>query len=116
MFGRRLPRLHEPRERRVALASFRRYAQWTALTVLSLAVLFVGLDNMSLDTMLPLSDQLGAESSALLWVDRAATIATWTWTATIEVGLVASDLITLTPSSMPSLSASPSAASLLGSW
>ena len=118
MFGTRLPRLHEPRERRVESASFRRYAQWTALTVLSLVVLFVGLDKMSLDAMLPLPDQLGAEGSALLWVDRAATIATWTWTATVEIGLVASDLVTLTPSSMPSLSStSPSAAaSLFGSW
>jgi hypothetical protein len=68
--------------------------------------------------MLPLSDQLGAEGSVLLWIDRAATIATWTWTATVEIGLVASDLVTLTPSSMPSLSStSPSAAaSLFGSW
>ena len=117
MFGTRLPRLHEPRERRVESASFRRYALWTALTVLSLVVLFVGLDKMSVDAMLPLPDQLGAEGSALLWVDRAATIVTWTWTATVEIGLVASDLVTLTPSSMPSLSStSPSAAaSLFGS-
>jgi hypothetical protein len=118
MFGRRLHRLHEPRERRVAFASYRRYAQWTAVTALSLAVLLVGLDNMSVDAMLPLSDQLGAEGSALLWIDRAATIATWTWTATLEIGLVASDVVTLAPSSMPSLSStSPSAAaSLFGSW
>ena len=118
MFGRRLSRLHEPRERRDAFASYRRYAKWTALTVLSLAVLFVGLDNLSMDALLPVSDQLSAESSALVWVDRAATIATWTWTATMEIGLVASDVVTLTPSSMPSLSStSPSAAaSLFGSW
>ena len=118
MFGRRLPRLHEPRESRFSSASYRRYAQWTALTILALAVLVIGLTNMSLDAMLPLSDQVGAENSALVWVERAATIATWTWTGTHEIAFVASDLVTLTLSSVPSVSpTSPSAAaSLFGAW
>jgi hypothetical protein len=99
MSGRLLHRLHEPRERRVVSASHRHYAKWTALAVLSLAVLFVGLDNMSLSVMLPLPDQLGADGSALRWIERAEAIATWSWTATVEIGLVAGDLVTLTPSS-----------------
>ena len=98
MFGRLLHRLHEPRE----FASQRRYAQWTALAVLSLVVLFVGLDNMTLNVMLPLPDQLGAETSALRWIDRAEAIATWSWTATVDIGLVAGDAVTQTPLSMPS--------------
>jgi hypothetical protein len=107
MFGQLLHRLHEPRERGVVFASYRRHAQWTALAVLSLVVLFVGLDNMNLNVMLPLPDQLGAESSALRWVDRAEAVATWSWTASAEVGLVAGDLVTLTPVGMPSLSSLP---------
>ena len=88
--------------------------RWTALAVLSFVVLFVGLDNMSLNVMLPLADQLGAEGSALRWIDRAETIATWSWTATAEIGLVAGDLVTLIPLSMPSFS-STAAISNLGS-
>ena len=114
MFGSRLHRLHEPREQHVAFASARRHAHWTGLAVLSLVVLFVGLDSMSLNVMLPLADQLGAEGSALRWIDRAAAIATWSWTATAEIGLIAGDLITLIPLSMPSF-ASTAATSTLGS-
>jgi hypothetical protein len=117
MFGQRLNRLQEPRKRRVASASHRRYVQWTALTVISLLVLFVGLDNMSLNVMSPLSDQLGAEGSTLRWIDRAEAIAAWTWTATMEIGLVAGDLVTQTPLNMPSSSTSASAAaSSFRSW
>ena len=105
MFGHVLHRLHEPRERRVELASYKRCAQWTALAALSLVVLFVGLDNMSLNVLLPLPDQLGAETSALRWIDRAQVIATWSWTATVETGLVAGDVVTQTPVSMPTFSA-----------
>ena len=97
MFGRLFHRLHEPRERRVVFASHTRYALWTALAALSLVVLFVGLDSMSLNVMLPLPDQLGAEGSALRWIDRAEAIATWSWTATVEIGLVAGHLLTLIP-------------------
>jgi hypothetical protein len=111
MFRHLLHRLHEPRERRIAFASHRRNAQWTVLVVLSLVVLFVGLDNMSLNVVLPLPDQLGAEGSALRWIDRAEAIATWTWTATVEIGLVAGDLVTLTPLSVPSFSSTFPAAS-----
>ena len=78
MFGNRLHRLHEPQ---------------TALALLSLVLPFVGLDMTILN--IPLADQLGAEGSALRWVDRAEAIATWTWAATVEFGLVAGDLLTL---------------------
>jgi hypothetical protein len=105
MFGNAFHRLHEPRERRVMLASYKRYAQWTALATLALVVLFVGLDNMSLNVLLPLPDQLGAETSALRWIDRAQVIATWSWTATVETGLVAGDMVTQTPLSIPTFSA-----------
>ena len=81
MFGNRLQRLHEPQ---------------IALAFLSLLLLFVGLDMTILN--IPLADQLGAEGSALRWVDRAEAIATWTWTATVEIGLVAGHLLTLIPS------------------
>ena len=81
MFGNRLHHLHELQ---------------TALAFLSLALLFVGLDMTILN--IPLADQLGAEGSALRWVDRAEAIATWTWTATVEIGLVAGNLLTLIPS------------------
>ena len=80
MFGNRLQRLHEPQ---------------TTLAFLAL-VLLVGLDMTILN--IPLADQLGAEGSALRWVDRAEAIATWTWTATVEIGLVAGHLLTLIPS------------------
>ena len=83
-----------PAKSRVASASHRRYAQWTALTVLSLVALVFGLDTLGLNVMLPLSDQLGAKGSALRWIDRAEAIATWTWTATVEIGLVAGNLVT----------------------
>ena len=65
-------------------------------SLFSLALLFVGLDMTILN--IPLADQLGAEGSALRWVDRAEAIATWTWTATVEIGLVAGNLLTLIPS------------------
>ena len=78
-------------------ASDRRHALWTALAALSLVVLFVGLHSMSLNVMLPLPDQLGAQGSALQWIDRAEAIATWSWTATVEIGLVAGHLLTLIP-------------------
>ena len=80
MFGNRLPRLHEPQ---------------TALVFVSLVLLFAGLEMTVLN--IPLADQLGAEGSALRWIDRAEAIATWTWTATVQIGLVAGHLLTLIP-------------------
>ena len=81
----------------------------------TLVVVFVGLQNTVLDVALPLTDQRGAEGSALRWVERVEAIATWSWTATVQIGLVGSDLLTLIPASMPSTS--PSAAlSILRSW
>ena len=90
---------------------------WTGLAVLSAALLFIGLDNTILNA-LPLPDQPGAESSALRWIERAQAIASWSWTATVEIGLVGSDLLTMIPLSMPSFpSTSQSAAlSILRSW
>ena len=108
MFGRPLSRPHTPREYQLVFAWSGRNLRWTALGVLSLVLLFVGLQNTVLDVALPLSDQLGAEGSALRWIERVEAIATWSWTATVQIGLVGSDLLTLIPVSMPSTS--PSAA------
>jgi hypothetical protein len=94
MFAHLLNRLPAPRESRVVVDSSRRYMAWTCLAVLSAALLFVGLDNTILNA-LPLPDQLGAEGSALRWIERAEAIASWTWTATAEIGLVGSDLLTM---------------------
>jgi hypothetical protein len=118
MFGHLLNRLQKPRESRVVSASSRRHVCWTALAGLSLVLVFVGLDTTILNVALPLSDQLGAEGSALRWIERVEAIATWSWTATVQIGLVGVDLLTLIPLSMPSFSSmSPSAAlSILRSW
>ena len=118
MSGHLLNRLHEPRETRVLVASSRRYVRWTAVAGLSLVLLIVGLDTTIMNVALPLPDQLGAEGSTLRWIDRAEAIATWSWTATMEIGLVGGDLLRMIPLSMPSLSsASASAAlSILRSW
>ena len=118
MFGQLLNRLPKPREARVVSASSRRHVRWTALAALSLVSLFVGLDITILNGALPLSDQLGAEGSALRWIDRAEAIATWSWTATVEIGLVGSDLFRLIPLSMPSFSSTSAstALSILRSW
>ena len=95
MFGQLLNRLQTPRESRVVSASGRRHMRWTALAALALVLLFVGLDATILNGALPLPDQLGAEGSALRWIDRAEAIASWSWAATVEIGLVGSDLIGL---------------------
>ena len=118
MFGHLLNRHHEPRESRVVVASSRRYARWTAVAALSLALLIVGLDTTILNVALPLPDQLGAEGSALRWIERAEAIATWSWTATVEIALVGSDLIRLIPVSAPSFSSTSASAALstLRSW
>ena len=118
MFGHLLNRHHEPRESRVVVASGRRYARWTAVAALSLALLIVGLDTTILNVALPLPDQLGAEGSALRWIERAEAIATWSWTATVEIALVGSDLIRLIPVSVPSFSSTSASAALstLRSW
>ena len=108
MFGRPLPRPHTPRGYQVVFGCCGRNLRWTALGVLTLVVVFVGLQNTVLDVALPLTDQLGAEGSALRWIERVEAIATWSWTATVQIGLVGSDLLTLIPVSMPSTS--PSAA------
>ena len=104
MFSRPLPRLHTP----LVFGCCGRNLRWTALGVLFLVVVLVGLQNTVLDVAVPLTDQLGAEGSALRWLERVEAIATWSWTATVQIGLVGSDLLTLIPSSMPSTS--PSAA------
>jgi hypothetical protein len=118
MSGHLLNRLHTPRESRVAIASSRRHLRWTAVAALSLGLLLVGLDTTILNLALPLPDQLGAQGSALRWIERAETIATWSWTATVELGLVGADLLTLLPLSLPSLSSSSAATalSILRSW
>ena len=97
MFAHVLNRLQQPRKSRVLVASGRRYQHWTALALLSLVLLFVGLDVTILNITVPLPDQLGAEGSALRWIDRVDAIVTWSWTATVELGLVASHLLTLIP-------------------
>ena len=120
MFGHLLNRLQKPRESRVVSASSRRHVRWTALAGLSLVLVFVGLDTTILNIALPLPlpDQLGAEGSALRWIERVEAIATWSWTATVQIGLVGADLLTLIPLSLPSSSpTSPSAAlSIFRSW
>ncbi len=116
MFGHLLNRLQQPRESRVELASSRRHVRWTALAAFSLVLLLVGLDTTILNVALPLPDQLGAEGSALRWIERAEAIATWSWTATVEIGLVGSDLLRLISVSMPSFSSASAALSTLRSW
>ena len=103
MFGHLLNRLSAPRKTSVVSASNRRHMAWTGLAVLSAALLFIGLDNTILNT-LPLPDQPGAEGSTLRWIERAQAIASFSWTATVEIGLVGSDLLTMIPLSMPSFS------------
>ena len=88
MFGHLLNRLPESRESRLVVASSRRYVHWTAVAALSLVLLLAGLDTTTLNVALPLPDQLGAEGSALRWIERAEAIATWSWTATVETALV----------------------------
>jgi hypothetical protein len=118
MFGHLLNRHHAPRESRVVVASRRRHVCWTAVAALSLASLIVGLDTTILNVALPLPDQHGAEGSALRWIERAETLATWSWTATVELALVGSDLLTMIPLSMPSFSSTSASAALstLRSW
>jgi hypothetical protein len=117
MFGQLLNRLPAPRQSRVVFGSSRRHLVWTGLAVLAAAVLFVGLDTTILNA-LPLSDQLGAEGSALRWIERAEAIASWSWTATVEIGLVGSDLLTMIPLSISSFSSTSASAalSILRSW
>ena len=118
MVAQLLNRLPAPRESRVVFGSSRRHLVWTGLAVLSAAVLFVGLDTTILNDVLPLPDQLGAEGSALRWIERAEAIASWSWTATVQIGLVGSDLLTMIPLSMPSFSSTSASAalSILRSW
>ena len=118
MFGHLLNRHPEPRESRVVVASRRRQMRWTALAALSLVLLLVGLDTTILTAALPLPDQLGAEGSALRWIERAEAIASWSWTATVELGLLGSDLLTMIPLSMPTFSSTSASAalSILRSW
>ena len=94
MFAQLLNRLPAPRESRVMSASSRRHLRWTGARCSSPRLLFVGLDTTILNA-LPLPDQLGAEGSALRWIERAEAIASWSWTATVEIGLVGSDLLGL---------------------
>ena len=110
-----LNRLPAPRQSRVVFGSSRRHLAWTGLAVLSAALLFVGLDTTILNA-LPLPDQLGAEGSALRWIERAEAIASWSWAATIEIGLVGSDLLTMIPLSMPSFTSQSAALSMFRSW
>ena len=117
MVAQLLNRLPAPRKSRVVDGSSRRHLAWTGLAVLSAGLLFVGLDTTILNA-LPLPDQLGAEGSTLRWIERAEAIASWSWTATVEIGLLGSELLTMIPLSIPSFS-SPSASaalSILRSW
>ena len=118
MFGQLLNRLPKPRESRVVSASSSRHLAWTGLAILALVALFVGLDTTILNAGLPLPDQLGAEGSALRWIDRAEAIVSWSWTATVQIGLVGSDLLGLIPTSIPSFSSTSLSAALstLLSW
>ena len=111
------PRTAQSASSRVVDGSSRRHLAWTGLAVLSAGLLFVGLDTTILNA-LPLPDQLGAEGSTLRWIERAEAIASWSWTATVEIGLLGSELLTMIPLSIPSFS-SPSASaalSILRSW
>ena len=75
MFGHLLNRLHAPRSSRVAFGSSRRHLAWTGLAVLAALLLFVGLDTNDRERVAAPLDQLGAEGSALRWLERAEAIA-----------------------------------------
>ena len=111
MVAQLLNRLPAPRQSRAAAGSSRRHLAWTGLAVLAAALLLVGLDTTILNA-LPLPDQLGAESSALRWIHRAEAIANWSWTATLQIGLLGSDLLTIIPLSIPSFSSTTQTAAL----
>ena len=96
MVAQLLNRLPAPRKSRVTVGSSKRHLAWTGLAVLLTGLLYVGLDTTILNA-LPLPDQLGAESSALRWLQRAEAIASWSWTATLQIGLLGSDLLSKLP-------------------
>jgi hypothetical protein len=89
MFRNALQHLHKPLQSSVVSASFTKHATlWTALAVLSIAGLIIGLDNTILnDALLSLPGQLSAEDSTLQWIDRAKGIAVWTGAASQAIGL-----------------------------
>jgi hypothetical protein len=69
-------------------ASFTKHATlWTALAVLSIAGVIIGLDNtLTNGAVLSLPGQLGAEDSTLQWFDRAKGFAVWTGAASEAIG------------------------------
>ena len=117
MVAQLLNRLPAPRKSVVGVGSSRRHLAWTGLAVLSAGLLLLGLDTTILNA-LPLPDQLGAEGSAVRWIERAEAIASWSWTATVEIALLGSDLLTMIPLSSPSFSSTSASAALstLRTW
>ena len=89
MFRNALQHLHKPLQDSVVSASFTKHATlWTALAVLFLAGLIIGLDNtITNGALLSLPGQLGAEDSTLQWIDRAKGIADLTGAASQAIGL-----------------------------
>jgi hypothetical protein len=89
MFRNALQHLHKPLRSSVAGASFTKHATlWTALAVLSLAGLIIGLDNTIMNgALLSLPGQLGAEDSTIQWIDRAKGIAASAAAASQAIGL-----------------------------
>ena len=89
MFRNALQHLHKPLQAGVESASFTKHATlWTALVVLSLAALIIGLDNTILNgALLSFPGQLDAEGSTLQWIARAKAITGWSGTASQALGL-----------------------------
>ena len=89
MFRNALQHLHKPLHSTAASASFTKHATlWTALAVLALAGLIIGLDNTIMNgALLSLPGQLGAEDSTIQWIDRAKGIAGSAGAASQAIGL-----------------------------
>jgi hypothetical protein len=95
MFRNALQHLHKPLQAGVESASFTKHATlWTALVVLSLAALIIGLDNTIMNhALLSLPGQLNAEDSTIQWIDRAKGVAGWTAAASGAIGPLAGGLL-----------------------
>jgi hypothetical protein len=89
MFRNAFQHLHKPLQATVVRASFTKHATlWTALAVLSLAGLIIGLDNTIMnDALLSLPGQLSAGDSTIQWIDRAKGVAGWTAAASEAIGI-----------------------------
>ncbi len=90
MFRNALQLLHKPLQAGVESASFTKHATlWTALAVLSIAGLIIGLDSTIMDgALLSFPGQLGTDGSTLKWIDRAKGIAGLTGAASEAIGVV----------------------------